>query len=106
MKKIKSWDEIPRFETEDEEREFWETHSISPSLANDFDRPARGPMAHKMREAWKVAPNLDEDTFRRLIELSLAQRVDPRDLITRFIVDGLREEEKRIGLANRRGHAR
>ncbi|MBA2691952.1 MAG: hypothetical protein H0U65_05585 [Rubrobacter sp.] len=102
MKKIKSWDEIPHFESEDEEREFWETHSISPSLANDFDRPARGPMARKMREARTMAPNLDDDTFRRLIELSVVEEVDPRDLISRFIADGLREEEKRIGLADRR----
>lgn len=102
MKKIKSWDEIPEFETEDEEREFWETHSISPNLADDFDHPARGPMARKMREVRKMAPDLDDEAFRRLIELSVAERVDPRSLISRFIADGLREEEKRIGLANRR----
>lgn len=102
MKKIKNWNEIPEFETENEEREFWETHSISPDLADDFDRPAQGPMARKMREARAMVPNLDEDTFRRLIELSVVESVDPRDLITRFIADGLREEEKRAGLTNHR----
>lgn len=106
MKKIKNWDEIPEFETEDEERELWETHSISPSLANDFDRPARGPMARRISNLRTMTPDLDEDTFRRLIGLSVVERVDPRSLISRFIVDGLREEEKRASLANRRGHAR
>ncbi len=105
MKKIKSWDEIPEFATEGEEREFWATHAISPDLADDFDRPARGPIARKMREARAMAPNLDDDIFRRLIELSVVERVDPRDLISSFIADGLREEE-RVGLTDRRGHAR
>ncbi len=102
MKKIKNWDDIPNFTTEDEEREFWETHSISPDLADGFDRPARGPMARKMREVRTMAPNLDDDTFRRLIELSLVEQIDPTDLISRFIADGLREEEKRVGLADHR----
>jgi hypothetical protein len=106
MKKIENWDDIPNFETEDEEREFWETHSISPNLAGDFDRPARGPMAVEMREARKAAPNLDEDTFRRLIELSLFEKVDPKVLILRFITEGLREEEKRVGISDRPGHVR
>jgi hypothetical protein len=96
MTKIKSWDEIPEFKTEDEEREFWETHSISAQLANDFNRPAQGPMARKMRT---IAPlKLDEDTSQRLVELSLLKQVDPQDLVMHFIVERIYEEEKRAGV--------
>lgn len=32
IKIVKSLSEIPRFKTEDEEREYWETHSLSDTL--------------------------------------------------------------------------
>ncbi len=96
MKEIRNWSEIPEFATEDEEREFWDTHSISAELLEDFDRPARGPMARKMRDV--PMPDLDEETLRRLLELSLMKQVDPRELILRFITERLYEEEKRAGI--------
>lgn len=96
MKEIRNWNEVPDFATEDEEREFWDTHSISAELAEDFDRPARGPMARKMRDA--AMPSLDEETLRRLLELSLMKQVAPRELILRFITERLYEEEKRAGI--------
>lgn len=96
MNEIKSWSEIPEFTTEDEEREFWDTHSISAELSKDFDRPARGPMAQKLRDM--TLPDLDEETFRRLLELGRMKQVDPRDLVRRFITERLYEEEKRAGI--------
>jgi len=96
MKEIKSWSEIPEFATEDEEREFWDTHSISAELSEDFDRPARGPMARKLWDA--ALPNLDEETLRRLLELSQMKHVDPQELALRFIRERLYEEEKRTGI--------
>lgn len=96
MKEIKSWSEVPEFATEDEEREFWDTHSISANLAEDFNRPASGPMARRLRE---VAPlDLDEETLRRLLKLSLIKKTPPRELALRFISERLYEEEKRAGI--------
>ena len=46
IKEVKSLSEIPRFKTEDEERDFWETHSLSdvlwdalydPKVEKEFD---------------------------------------------------------------------
>ncbi|CAN5274018.1 CopG family antitoxin [soil metagenome] len=96
MKEIKSWSEIPEFATEDEEREFWDTHSISAELSEDFDRPARGTMARKLRDM--TLPDLDEETLRRLLELDRMRQVDPRELAIRFITERLYEEEKRAGI--------
>lgn len=70
MKKIRSWSEVPEFATEDEEREFWDTHSISAELSEDFDRPARGPMAQKLREVALL--DLDEEILRRLLSRFVA----------------------------------
>lgn len=96
MKEIKEWSEIPEFDTEDEEREFWDTHSIGAELLDDFDRPARGLMARKLRDA--TLSNLDEETLRRLLELSRRQQVDPQVLVRRFVTERLYEEEKRAGI--------
>jgi hypothetical protein len=71
MEEIKKWSEIPEFDTEDEEREFWDTHSIGAEFLEDFDRPARGPIARKLQDA--ALSNLDEETLRRLLELSRRQ---------------------------------
>ncbi len=96
MKEIKKWSEIPDFDTEDEEREFWDTHSIGAELLEDFDRPARGPMARNLQDA--ALSNLDEETLRRLLELSRRQQVDPQVLVRRFVAERLYEEEKRAGI--------
>lgn len=102
MRKIKSWDEIPAFETEDDEREFWETHEISPILADDFDYPAKGPMVRRLHEVREVSPDLDDETVRRLIRLIIITQTNPKALISRLILNGLREEEQKIGLSNSR----
>ncbi len=96
MKEIKSWSEVPEFATEDEEREFWDTHSVSTELAGGFNRPARGPMAQKLREVALL--DLDEETLRRLLELSMIKKMPPRELVLRFISERLYEEEKRAGI--------
>jgi len=43
MKKIKSLDQIPKFKSEEEEREFWDTHSFEDLIEQaeriKFERP-------------------------------------------------------------------
>lgn len=36
MKLIHSWDEVPRFSSEAEEREFWDTHGLGDELLAQF----------------------------------------------------------------------
>ena len=37
LKTIKSWDEVPEFQNEHEEHEFWGSHSLSEELLETFE---------------------------------------------------------------------
>ena len=39
IEEISSLDEVPKFKSEDEERKFWETHSLSDGLADILHDP-------------------------------------------------------------------
>ena len=95
---IQSWDEVPAFQTEAEEADFWATHTLSDGLldemgpiGDDVLPPARG-------RTRPVAVRFDQDVIRRLKALADKKHKGYQTLLKEFVVERLYEEEKREGL--------
>jgi hypothetical protein len=96
---INRWDEVPPFETEREEADFWGTHALGPALldapgAGDFDnllpppRPRTTPISFRF----------DERTVARLKALARRRHTGYQTLAKEFVLERLYEEEKREGI--------
>jgi len=100
--------DIPRFTSEDEEHEFWATHSLGPGLLAEM-KPAFDPelpspdqvhtYINEQQERTKpVAIRFDADTLKRLRALASAKGTGYQTLLKTFVMERLYEEEKREGL--------
>lgn len=106
MKTINSWDEVPKFASEDEERRFWDTHDVGPAiLAQMRPVPVEGDGDLPPARATTLGPRtrpvsvrLDGDVLRRLKALAARKRKGYQSLLKEFVVERLYEEEKREGL--------
>lgn len=98
MTTISSLDEIPRFNSEQEEAAYWQTHQLSEDLwgtlphASDEDLPPTRPRTRS------VAVRFDESTLQRMKTLALRRHKGYQTLLKEFVVERLYEEEKREGL--------
>ena len=98
-------EDIPQFKTEDEEAEFWSTHSFGEALLERMERippegndefpPARAETIPPVTRDGSVVMRLDDRTFERVLALARKRRVGYRKLLKQFILDGLEEEERR-----------
>ncbi len=108
-------EDIPRFTSEDEEAEFWATHTLGPGLLAEM-RPAReadpdlpdpeAVRAHldqrRQRDRGErtqpIPIRFDADVLRRLRGLAARKHTGYQTLLKQFVVERLYEEEKREGL--------
>ncbi len=93
---IQSEAEIPDFTNEDEEHEFWSTHSLgegyfreNPPVELDW-LPAPRPDP--------IPVQLDRDVLGRLKALARKKRKPYPQLLKEFVTERLYEEEKREGI--------
>jgi hypothetical protein len=63
LPEINSYDEIPAFDNEDEEHEFWSTHALGPGL---LETMGRATVTERLREIGFKGP-LPESPKKRLI---------------------------------------
>jgi predicted DNA binding CopG/RHH family protein len=104
-KEIKSWDEVPRFETEREEQAWWDEHDISEELLETFEPrsergnlpPAREKTVTRPRKA-PISVRMEEDLVIRLKGLAAIKGVGYQTLLRQFVADRVYEEEKREGI--------
>jgi hypothetical protein len=82
VKEINSWDEVPSFESEAEEAEFWDGHSLGPSLLDDFEPvefkqlPSRRKHSRKVRVGADVGRRLEREAERRGVSVDeLAEQI-------------------------------
>ena len=105
LKTIKSWDEVPEFESEQEEHEFWGSHSLSEELLDSFEprseranlpppRPKTKPRPRKN----PVSVRMENDLVNRLKALAAVKGVGYQTLLRQFVADRVYEEEKREGI--------
>jgi hypothetical protein len=98
---IESREDIPRFQDEEEEHQFWSTHTLSDELLDEFEPvPAEGdgilPPARKA--SYPISLRLESDVLHRLRVLAARKHTGYQTLLKAFVLERLYEEEKREGL--------
>jgi hypothetical protein len=97
---IHSWDEVPPFKSEDEEADWWATHSLGDELLNQM-KPvplSADEKAYRRSRTRPIGVRFDESTLTRLKILAERRHKGYQSLLKEFIVERLYEEEKREGL--------
>ncbi len=94
---IHSWDEVPAFNSEREEAEFWGSHSFGEEMLVEDSvgdpllpppRPRTSPLSIRF----------DADTVKRLKSLAHRRNKGYQTLVKEFVAERLYEEEKREGI--------
>ena len=95
-KTLASLSQIPAFETEDQEADFWATHELAPGLmsrenatANDMLPPVRA------RKSTPTSIRLDTELERRIRVLAKLMETPYQTLLKQFVLERVYEEEKR-----------
>ena len=105
FKTIKSWDEVPEFQNEHEEHEFWGSHSLSEELLETFEPrsersnlpPPRERTITRPRKG-SVSVRMENDLVNRLKTLAAVKGIGYQTLLRQFVADRVYEEEKREGI--------
>ena len=87
--------EIPRFKSEDDEREFWATHSLIDYIDFSKIREADPPMTPKTRDAYFV--RLPHELSERIDNLSREREVPAELLIEEILAATLHSSSYRAG---------
>jgi hypothetical protein len=111
---VNSRTEIPKFATEEEFAQFWQTHSIGPGLIEEGrSDPEVQALAAKLRGGKERQPprqprqpkasfvttlRLDADVETRLKHVAALKQVPYQTLLKQFVSERLYEEEKRMGV--------
>ena len=98
MKEIMSPEEIPDFENEEEEAEFWATHSLGEKFLEKFGAVPEGVLPAWRPRTRPISLRFDEDVLRRLRAVANSKHKGYQTLLKEFVVERLYEEEKREGL--------
>lgn len=90
-------EQVPYFENEDDENEFWQHHVIGGELSAKLikSRPSHLPEPSP-RDVVKVGVWLNLGIRNRLTTIAHLNGVSNKDLIKQFIIERLYEEEKRL----------
>ena len=101
MKEIQSLDEIPAFQSEAEESEFWSTHSLGEGILTQMGPLSEEILPRDHHTTRPIVVRLDEDVIRRLKLLAQRKGKGYQTLLQEFVIERLNEEEKREGLVGR-----
>jgi uncharacterized protein (DUF4415 family) len=98
MKEIHSREEIPQFENEAEEAEFWATHSLGEEFLAKMEPLPEDILPPARPRTQPISLRLDTDVLERARALAEIKHKGYQTLIKEFLVERLYEEEKREGL--------
>lgn len=92
--------EVPEDMSEEEAREFWDTHDITEEYVEKAGPPPEGilPPATRRPRTRPVGVRFDDDVIRRLKAVAKRKHKGYQTLLKEFVVERLYEEEKREGL--------
>jgi hypothetical protein len=94
---IQSWREVPKFSSEQEEAEFWNTHALGEELL--VEDPVGDPrLAPPRPRTTPISFRFDERTVARLKALARRRHTGYQTLAKEFVLERLYEEEKREGI--------
>ncbi|HEY4028001.1 MAG TPA: CopG family antitoxin [Candidatus Dormibacteraeota bacterium] len=98
MRTIRSWDEVPRFASEEEESAFWASHQLGDELLARMGPVAEGELPPPRPRTRPVAIRFDDATLQRLRVLADRRGKGYQTLLKEFVLERLYEEEKREGI--------
>jgi hypothetical protein len=99
MRTIQSPKDIPDFDNETEEREFWSHHEFGEGmLAEDDLDLSQGLKPSFVRPTIQISLKLERDTKARLEAVAKAKNLPYQTLLKAFVTERLYEEEKRLGI--------
>ncbi|MGH3090213.1 MAG: CopG family antitoxin [Rubrobacteraceae bacterium] len=98
LKEINSRDEIPSFENEEEEHEFWANHALSDEFWENAKPIPEGELPPPRPRKTPVSVRFDDDLINRLKTLAAKKSIGYQSLLRRFVAERLYEEEKREGM--------
>lgn len=100
--RVESLEEIPEFQSEAEEADWWATHRLGESLLEEMGPLPDSVLPRPRPRTRPVAVRLDEDVLRRLRQLAERKHKGYQTLLKEFVMERLYEEEKREGLVGER----
>lgn len=86
MKTIKSWDEVPRFKSHEEESKYWAETQIEPRLIND------SLLKSDMRESTTVTLRFDPRMLARIKRLARSRYLNYQSMIKQWLSERLEKE--------------
>ena len=99
---IRSLEEIPAFQTEDEERAFWATHEVSDELAAAAEPIPDGELPPVRERTRSTTIRLEESTIRRLKTIATQRGTRYQTLLKRWLNVWLQQEERQLRQRRRR----
>lgn len=101
MKQIRDPSEIPPDMSEEEAREFWDTHEITEEFLEKAGPVPEGILPPARPRTRPIAVRFDDDTLKRLRLLAEKKHKGYQTLLKEFVAERLYEEEKREGIVPR-----
>lgn len=91
--------EIPVFETEAEERVWWDTHELDAERFTRMEeRPDYFPPPRSSKKSKGISLRIEDDVVHRLKGLAKKKGMGYQTLLKSFVLERLYEEEKREGI--------
>ncbi len=103
LEEVNSPEEIPEFESEKEEAEFWSTHSFGEGLLEKMGPVPEGVLPPPRPRTKPISLYFDEDVLERLKEIVKVKHKGYQTMLKEFVLERLYEEEKREGLLQQVG---
>ena len=86
MKTIHSWDEVPEFEDEQEEADFWAEHGIDARLMNaSLHRP-------NVKESTTITLRFDPQMLSRIKRIARSRYLNYQSMIKQWLSERLEQE--------------
>lgn len=96
MEEVQSWDDVPVFASEDEERAYWDTHTLSDALLNEMAEGPGDPRLPAPRGHGQTRPvsmRLDDDLLQRLKAAARRRNMRYQTLLKQWLSERIRLEE-------------
>lgn len=98
LEEVNSPEEIPEFESEKEEAEFWSTHSFGERFLEKMGPIPEGVLPPPRPRTKPISLRFDKDVLGRLKEMAKVKHKGYQTMLKEFVLERLYEEEKREGL--------
>lgn len=90
VKIIDRWNQIPEFEEDSEEAEFWATHSLDPRLMNSAIQ------RQSVRESATITLRFDPQMLSRIKRLARQRYLNYQSMIKQWLSERLEEEATKL----------